>query len=225
MADLAALIEYIATIDEITRIRFTTSHPIAFRERLIEAYRTIPKLANHLHLPVQSGSDRVLAAMKRGYTTIEYKSKIKKLRKVRPDISISSDFIVGFPGETDEDFEATMELISEVGFDNSFSFIYSKRPGTPAAKLVDNIPLETKKERLTVLQNQIMQHTTHISNTMINTVEPVLVYALSKKSNDELAGRTENNRVVNFPGPKNLIGKIVNVRFTQSRMNTLRGEL
>ena len=223
--DLALLIYYVAAIEGIERIRFTTSHPRAFSDNLIQAYADIPQLLNHLHLPVQSGSDRILALMKRGYTAKEYSTKIKRLKEVRPNISISSDFIVGFPNETDEDFEATMELISEVGFDNSFSFIYSKRPGTPAAKLVDNIPLETKKERLTVLQNQIMQHTTHISNTMINTVEPVLVYALSKKSNDELAGRTENNRVVNFPGPKNLIGKIVNVRFTQSRMNTLRGEL
>lgn len=223
--DLALLIYYVAAVDGIERIRFTTSHPLAFSDSLIQAYADIPQLVNHLHLPVQSGSDRILAMMKRGYTAKDYLDKINRLKAIRPKLCFSSDFIVGFPSETDEDFAQTMKLIEEVGFDNSFSFVYSKRPGTPAAKLVDNVPDSVKKERLNILQARIMQNTARISDAMLDTVEPVLAHAISKRSNEELVGRTENNRVVNFPAPANLIGQIVNVRFTQSRVNTLRGEL
>ncbi|EKD73477.1 MAG: hypothetical protein ACD_45C00306G0002, partial [uncultured bacterium] len=225
MADLAALIEYIATIDEITRIRFTTSHPIAFRERLIEAYRTIPKLANHLHLPVQSGSDRVLAAMKRGYTTIEYKSKIKKLRKVRPDISISSDFIVGFPGETDEDFEATLRLIDDVSFDTSFSFIYSPRPGTPAHSLEDPVSAEVKKERLAILQERLNHHAGRVGANMVGTLQPILVHGPSTKDKKRLFGRTENNRAFTFDGNPALAGQIVWVQVTKAQSYSIEGTL
>lgn len=224
IVDLATLLYYIAAIEGIERIRYTTSHPLAFSDNLIQAYADIPQLANHLHLPVQSGSNRILAMMKRGYTAEMYLERIEKLKAVRPTISLSSDFIVGFPSETEEDFLQTMKLIEQVGFDNSFSFIYSKRPGTPAAKLVDNVPESVKKVRLATLQSVIMQNTAKISEAMLETIEPVLVNALSKRSDQELAGRTENNRVVNFPGPPSLIGKIVNVRFTESRVNTLRGE-
>lgn len=224
-ADLALLIEYIATIDEIKRIRFTTSHPLAFSDRLIQAYADIPKLANHLHLPVQSGSDRILAMMKRNYTALEYKAKIRKLRKVRPDISISSDFIVGFPGETDKDFEATMNLIQDIGFDTSFSFIYSRRPGTPAAELPDDVSMEVKKERLSILQTRLLQQANAISHSMLGTQQVILVDGVSKKNAEEMSGRTENNRVVNFAGGKHLIGQLVDVSITEVRPNSLRGNL
>lgn len=222
-ADLALLIEYVAAIDGIERIRFTTSHPLAFSDRLVDAYANITKLANHLHLPVQSGSDRILALMKRGYTALEYKAKIRKLRKIRPDISISSDFIIGFPGETEKDFEATMNLIQEVGFDNSFSFIYSPRPGTPAAELPDDVTLETKKQRLAILQNRIAQQANAISQHMLNTRQRILVDGISKRNAAELSGRTENNRVVNFVGDNELIGQLVDVIITEVRPNSLRG--
>ncbi|MBI5447299.1 MAG: tRNA (N6-isopentenyl adenosine(37)-C2)-methylthiotransferase MiaB [Gammaproteobacteria bacterium] len=223
-ADLARLLYYVAAIHGIERIRFTTSHPLAFSDALIQAYADLPQLVNHLHLPVQSGSDRILGLMKRGYTAKDYLDKVTSLKAIRPQLSMSSDFIVGFPSETDEDFALTMKLIEEVGFDNSFSFVYSKRPGTPAAKLADNVSQDVKKARLHILQSRIMQNTARISDAMIGTIEPVLVHAISKRSTDELAGRTENNRVVNFPGPASLIGQMVHVRITQSRVNTLRGE-
>ncbi len=225
IADLALLIHYIAAIDEIKRIRYTTSHPSAFSDNLIAAYAEEPKLANHLHLPVQSGSDRILSTMKRNYTVLEYKSKIRKLRKVRPNISISSDFIVGFPGETEQDFQATMDLIHDIGFDHSYSFIYSKRPGTPAAQLTDDLTLETKKQRLAILQNRINQQAQRISQQMVGTTEPVLVTGPSKKNPNELSGRTENNRVVNFKGEPQLIGQMVTMTITEAKPNSLRGEL
>ncbi len=225
IADLATLIEYISAIEGIERIRFTTSHPLAFSQRLIDAYAHIPKLANHLHLPVQSGSDRILAAMKRGYTVLEFKSKIRKLRKVRPDISLSSDFIIGFPGETDEDFAATMNLIHEIGFDQSFSFIYSARPGTPAAQLPDDVPLEIKKQRLAILQDRILQNARRISESMIGSLQTILVTGTAVKHAEQMSGRTENNRVVNFLGGENLLGKMVKIRITEALPNSLRGEL
>jgi tRNA-2-methylthio-N6-dimethylallyladenosine synthase len=225
LADLALLIHYISKIDEILRIRFTTSHPLAFSDRLIEAYATEPKLANQLHLPVQSGSDRILSLMKRGYTVKDFKNKIAKLRTVRPDISITSDFIVGFPNETDEDFEATINLIAEINFDNSFSFIYSKRPGTPAANLPDNISLETKKERLSILQARLNQQMQIISEAMLNTTQHILVEGLSKKNPEELSGKTDNNRTVNFKGNQNLMGKIIPVKITETKTYTLQGKL
>ena len=228
IADLALLIHYVAAIDGVARIRFTTSHPSAFSPALIHAYATEPKLANHLHLPVQSGSDRILAAMKRNYTALEYKSKIRALRKVRPDISISSDFIVGFPGETDQDFEATMNLIADIGFDFSFSFIYSKRPGTPAANLADDTPLDVKKQRLNILQTRIDQQTAHISNAMIDTIQTVLVTHRATKSEHEMAGRTENNRMVNFKTlsgkcDDRLIGQMISVKIEKANRNFLSG--
>lgn len=225
IADLAQLIEYVAEIDGIERIRYTTSHPLAFSDRLIEAYAKIPKLANQLHLPVQSGSDRILAQMKRGYTALEFKSKIRKLRKVRPDISISSDFIVGFPGETDQDFAATMKLIEDIGFDNSYSFIYSRRPGTPAAELPDDVSQDTKKQRLATLQTKILEQMNHLSQSMIGTTQRILVDGTSKKREYELSGRTENNRVVNFAGNPRLIGQLIDVKITAAQPNSLRGEL
>ncbi len=225
IADLALLIHYVAAVDGIERIRFTTSHPTAFSDNLIDAYAEEPKLANHLHLPVQAGSDRILSAMKRNYTVLEYKSKIRKLRKVRPDISLSTDIIVGFPGETDEDFAATMKLVEDIGFDHSFSFIYSARPGTPAANLPDDIPLEVKKQRLAILQGRLLQQELAISETMIDTIQPILVTGPSKKNPNELRGRTENNRVVNFAGNSELIGQIISVKITEVRPNSLRGEL
>lgn len=224
IADLATLIDYIAAMDEIQRIRFMTSHPVAFSNRLIDAYANNPKLANYLHLPVQSGSDRILAAMKRGYTALEYKAKIRKLRKVRPDISLSSDFIIGFPGETDKDFEDTMNLISEVGFDQSFSFIYSARPGTPAAQLPDDVPMEVKKQRLGILQARINQQAHVVSQQMLGTIQPVLVTGRAAKNPQQMCGRTENNRVVNFIGDSNLTGQIVNVRITEAQTFVLNGE-
>ncbi len=225
IADLALLIHYIAAIDSIARIRFTTSHPNAFSDNLIAAFATEPKLANHLHLPVQSGSDRILAGMKRGYTALQYKSRIRKLREVRPDISLSSDFIIGFPGETDADFEATMNLINDIGFDTSFSFIYSARPGTPAASLPDDISMETKKQRLAILQDRILQQAAQISRRMVGTEQVVLVTGVSKKNADKLAARTENNRVVNFKGDHGLIGQMVTVKITEAKPNSLGGEL
>lgn len=225
VADLALLIHYVAAIDEVKRIRFTTSHPAAFGDRLIEAFAEEPKLANHLHLPVQSGSDTILAAMKRGYTSLEYKSKIRKLRRVRPDICLSSDFIVGFPGETEKDFEATMNLIHDIGFDLSFSFVYSERPGTPAATLPDNVSLEEKKKRLAILQHRINQQANQIANAMVGSIQRVLVTGVAKKNADQLSGRTENNRVVNFKGSDlSLVGKIVDVKITEALTNSLRGE-
>ena len=224
-ADLALLIRYTAAIDGIERIRFTTSHPVEFSDRLIEAYRDVPQLANYLHLPVQSGSDRVLAMMKRGHTVLEYKQRIRRLREVRPDISLSSDFIVGFPGETERDFEDTMSLIRDLDFDQSFSFIYSARPGTPAASLPDPVPMEEKKERLQRLQAQLNEQAAAISEAMVGTTQRILVEGPSKKNPAELAGRTENNRVVNFPGPPELAGRMTDVVITAALRNSLRGRL
>ena len=224
-ADLATLIEYVAEIPGIERIRYTTSHPREFTQRLIEAHARIPKLANHVHLPVQAGSDRVLAAMKRGYTVLEYKSIVRRLRKARADISISSDFIVGFPGETAADFDATLRLIDEAGFDASFSFIYSRRPGTPAAELPDDTPHEMKLERLQRLQAKIELQARAISERMVGTSQRVLVDGNARKDATELCGRTSNNRVVNFPGPSQLRGQIANVLVTGALPHSLRGRL
>jgi tRNA-2-methylthio-N6-dimethylallyladenosine synthase len=224
-ADLATLIYYVAEIDGIDRIRFTTSHPVEFTDSLIQAYAEVPKLAGYLHLPVQHGSDRMLAAMKRGHTTLEYKQKIRKLREARPGISLSSDFIVGFPGETDRDFEQLMDLIADVGFDQSFSFIYSARPGTPAASLADDTALEVKKNRLQILQARINQQAMDISRDMIGTTQRVLVEKLSKKSDSQVSGRTENNRWVNFDADPAVIGQFVDVVITEALPNSLRGRL
>ncbi|MDR2451703.1 MAG: tRNA (N6-isopentenyl adenosine(37)-C2)-methylthiotransferase MiaB [Candidatus Accumulibacter sp.] len=224
-ADLALLIEYIAEIPGIERIRYTTSHPREMTPRLIDVYRRVPKLVSHLHLPVQSGSDRVLAAMKRGYTALEYKSLARKLRAARPDLSLSSDFIVGFPGETEEDFEKTMRLIDEVGFDASFSFLYSPRPGTPAAELADDTPREVRLERLTRLQQRIDELARAASRSMVGTVQRVLVEGGSKKDGSELAGRTGNNRVVNFKGNPRRPNRFADVRITAAMPHSLRGEI
>lgn len=224
-ADLALLIHFVAAIDSIKRIRFTTSHPQAFSDNLIEAYATEPKLVDHLHLPVQHGSDRILSAMKRNYTALQYKSKIRKLRKIRPNISISSDFIIGFPGETDADFEATMKLVHDIGFDHSYSFIYSKRPGTPAANLTDNTPMSVKKERLNIIQIRIKQQAMAISNAMVGTVQSVLVTGISKRDPNQLSARTENNRVVIFTAPKALIGELIDLKITEALPNCLRAEV
>ncbi len=227
IADLGLLIRTIAEIDGLERIRFTTSHPLEFSDSLIEAYRDVPQLANYLHLPVQSGSDRVLSAMKRGYTALEFKQKIRKLRAVRPDISISSDFIVGFPGETEADFEKTMKLIADVGFDQSFSFIYSRRPGTPAADIEDTVSGEEKHARLARLQAAINDNARRISAAMIGSTQTVLVEGPSKKDPNELTGRTENMRFVNFPAPAGvkLVGQFVDVIITDAMSNSLRGRL
>ncbi|MEE8427754.1 MAG: tRNA (N6-isopentenyl adenosine(37)-C2)-methylthiotransferase MiaB [Woeseiaceae bacterium] len=225
IADLATLIYYVAAIDGIERIRFTTSHPVEFNDSLIQAYAEVPELANYLHLPVQHGSDRVLSLMKRGHTTLEYKHKIRKLREVRPDISLSSDFIVGFPGETDADFEATMNLIADVGFDQSFSFVYSARPGTPAAGLPDDTTLDVKKQRLRMLQARVNQQAMSISQSMIGSTQRVLVEKISKKSDVQVAGRTENNRWVNFDADAAMIGQFVDVVITEALPNSLRGRL
>lgn len=198
---------------------------MAFSNSLITAYADVPALANHLHLPVQSGSDRILAAMKRGYTALEFKSKIRRLRKVRPDISITSDFIIGFPGEKEADFEDTMNLIHEIGFDNSFSFIYSPRPGTPASQLPDDVSMDVKKQRLQILQNRILLNTKRISESMVGQVVKILVTGPSKKDPHILSGRTENNRVVNFNGTLDLVGQLVSVKITEALPNSLRGEL
>ena len=226
ICDFAELITYVARIEGIDRIRYTTSHPVEFSDNLISAYAEVPELVSHLHLPVQSGSDRILSAMKRGHTAIEYKSKIRKLRKIRPDISISSDFIVGFPGETESDFEKTMELIHEVGFDQSFSFIYSKRPGTPASDLSDETSEETKKLRLKILQDRINQQAMSISEKMVGKTENILVTGISKKDPSQLQGRTENNRVVNFTSnDTTLIGNFLPVLITGALRNSLAGKI
>ena len=225
IADLATVIYYVAVIDGIERIRFTTSHPVEFTDSLIQAYAEVPKLANYLHLPVQHGSDRILARMKRGHTILEYKQKIRKLRVARPDISLSSDFIVGFPGETDDDFEALMNLVADIGFDQSFSFIYSARPGTPAAGFVDDTPMDTKKHRLQILQARINQQAAEISRSMVGTTQRVLVEKTSKKDARQVAGRTENMRWVNFDANTTCIGQFVDVVITEALPNSLRGRL
>ena len=223
--DLALVIEYIAEIPGIERIRYTTSHPREMTQRLLDTYLKVPKLVSHLHLPVQSGADRVLAAMKRGYTALEYKSIIRKLRAIRPDISLSSDFIIGFPGETDDDFEKTMKLIEDIGFDTSFSFIYSQRPGTPAEEMEDTLPAAVKSARLSRLQKHIEAHAHTISEAMVGTVQRVLIEGTSKKDVHELAGRTDNNRVVNLVGNPRLINTFVDVRITAALPHSLRGEI
>ena len=226
ICDLAELITYAAKIDGIDRIRYTTSHPVEFSDSLIAVYAEVPELVSHLHLPVQSGSDRVLSAMKRGHTVLEYKSKIRKLRKIRPDISISSDFIVGFPGETEFDFEQTMKLIHEIGFDQSFSFTYSRRPGTPAADLNDETQEEVKKQRLKILQDRINQNSMAISESMVGKNETILVTGISKKDPGQLQGRTENNRVVNFScNDQSLIGSFIQVSITRAFRNSLLGNV
>ncbi len=225
VADLALLIRYLAAIEGIDRIRYTTSHPVEFSDALIEVYGEVPELVDHLHLPVQSGSDAILAAMKRGHTAAQYQDKIRRLRAVRPNISISSDFIVGFPGETDADFAATLALIEEIGFDASFSFIYSRRPGTPAGDYPDETPHPVKQERLMRLQARLANQAQAISRRMVGTLERLLVEGPARKDPRELAGRTENNRVVNFAGPAELIGQFAEVRITQALPNSLRGEL
>jgi len=224
-ADLALLITYLAEMDGIERLRFTTSHPMEFSDSLIQAYAHTPKLANHLHLPVQSGSDRILNRMKRGHTALEYISKIERLRAVRPDICISSDFIIGFPGETDDDFAATLELIQDVGFDNSFSFIYSQRPGTPASDYPDDVPLAVKKQRLQILQDRLSQQGGAISRFMLNTKQRILITGPSKLDPNILCGRTENNRVTNVAAEPSLIGKMVDVIITEVKSNSLVGDL
>ncbi|AXA34705.1 tRNA (N6-isopentenyl adenosine(37)-C2)-methylthiotransferase MiaB [Francisella adeliensis] len=225
IADLALLIHFIAEIDGIDRIRFQTSHPVEFSQNLIDAYGSVPELANHLHLPVQHGSDRILTNMKRNHTILEFKQKIRKLKALRPDITISSDFIVGFPGETEEDFQKLMDLVKDIQFDNSFSFIYSKRPGTPAADLPDDTPMEVKKERLARLQALLKSNAQIISRQMVGTVQNILVESKSKKSDNVLAGRTENNRIVNFIGDESLIGNFIDIKITEAHPNSLKGEL
>ncbi len=222
-ADLALLLHYVAAVDGIDRIRYTTSHPVEFSDNLIETYAMIPELVSHLHLPIQSGSDRILMMMKRGHTAMEYKHKIRKLREIRPDISLSSDFIIGFPGETEADFEATMKLIDDVGFDASFSFIYSQRPGTPAAFIEDDVTQETKKARLKALQEKLLQQANLISQNMVGTMQKILVEGPSRKSEQQMSGRTENNRVVNFNGSDALVGQFIDVDITQALNNSLQG--
>jgi tRNA-2-methylthio-N6-dimethylallyladenosine synthase len=226
VVDLAELITLVAAVPGIDRIRFTTSHPVEFSDRLIDVFAEVPELVSHVHLPVQSGSDRILMAMKRGHTVLEYKSKLRRLKKIRPDISFSSDFIVGFPGETDKDFEATMNLIKDIGFDTSFSFIYSPRPGTPAADMADDTPEETKKQRLALLQQRITQQAQEISRRMVGNTERVLVTGYAKKDPGQLSGRTENNRVVNFrcDNPA-LIGHFADILIEEALPNSLRGTL
>jgi tRNA-2-methylthio-N6-dimethylallyladenosine synthase len=225
VVDLALLIHYVAAIEGIERIRFTTSHPVEFTDGLIEAFRDVPELANYLHLPVQSGSDRILSMMKRGHTALEYKQKIRKLREVRPDISLSSDFIVGFPGETAKDFDDTMKLITDIGFDQSFSFIYSARPGTPASSMPDLVSMDEKKARLQHLQSTINDMAAEISQKMVGSTQKILVEGTSKWSEEELSGKTENNRVVNFAGSKRMIGEMVDVVITEALRNSLRGRV
>ncbi|MGD2129964.1 MAG: tRNA (N6-isopentenyl adenosine(37)-C2)-methylthiotransferase MiaB [Lysobacterales bacterium] len=224
-ADLALLIHYVAAIEGIERIRFTTSHPVEFSDALVDAFAEVPKLASYVHLPVQSGSDRILSMMKRGHTVLEYKQKIRRLREKRPGISLSSDFIVGFPGETERDFQDTLTLIRDLEFDQSFSFIYSARPGTPAASLADELPLEVKKERLIRLQELVNTQAAKISRSMVGGVQRILVEGPSKKNPAQLAGRTENNRVVNFDGAQQLVGRFVDVVITEALANSLRGRL
>jgi len=225
IVDLATLIHYVAAIDGVQRIRFTTSHPVEFGDSLIEAYANVPKLANHLHIAVQSGSDRILAAMKRGYTALEFKEKLRRLRAVRPDIAVSTDIIVGFPGETERDFEATLKLVRDAHFDQSFSFIYSPRPGTPAASLPDDVGHEVKQQRLARLQELLNTQARAISERMVGSTQRVLVARPSKKDATELAGRTENNRWVNFAAPAKLIGHFVDVVIVEARPQSLRGRL
>ena len=228
-ADLATLIHFVAAVEGVERIRFTTSHPLDFNDSLVEAYANVPQLNNFLHLPVQSGSDRILAAMKRGHTVLEYKQKLRKLRAVRPDICISTDLIIGFPGETDEDFVATMNLVAEVGFDQSFSFIYSRRPGTPAAALPDEVPHEVKQQRLELLQQRLNGQARAISERMVGSRQRVLVERPAKRNPLQLAGRTDNNRWVNFDGPvdapMSLINEFADVIITEAMPNSLRGRL
>ena len=224
-ADFALLLDYVAAIPGIERIRYTTSHPREFSQRLIDAYARIPQLVSHVHLPVQSGSDRILAAMKRGYSVIEYKSIIRRLRAVRPDVCITSDFIVGFPGETDADFAATLKLVEDIGFDDSYSFIYSRRPGTPAADLPDDITQETKLRRLQLLQAAIQAGADRINAAMVGTRQRILIEGVSRKDANELCGRTDNNRVVNFPAAAQRIGEFAQITITQSLAHTLRGDL
>jgi len=225
IADFALLLDYVHDIPGLERIRYTTSHPNEFTQRLIEAYGRLPKLVSHLHLPVQHGSDRILAAMKRGYTAMEYKSTVRKLRAVRPQLSLSTDFIVGFPGETEDDFAKTMKLIDDVGFDSSFSFIFSARPGTPAATLDDDTPQTTKLARLQLLQARIEAQAQAISRQRVDTVQRVLVEGPSRKDASELMGRTECNRIVNFKGPPRLIGQLIDVTITKDYPHSLRGEV
>ncbi len=225
LADFALLLDYVAEIPGIERIRYTTSHPKEFSQRLIDAYGKISKLVNHVHLPVQSGSDRILMAMKRGYSALEYKNIIRRLRSVRPDMSLSSDFIVGFPGETEADFEQTMKLVQDLKFDNSFSFIYSARPGTPAANLHDDTPQTVKLQRLQRLQAEIEAEAQRISQYMVGSVQRILVEGPSRKNAAELMGRTENNRIVNFPGQPRLVGQLIDVRITQALPHSLRAEV
>src|ERR1700691_3548912 len=225
VVDLATLIHHVAAIAGIQRIRFTTSHPLEFSDSLVEAYASVPQLANHLHLPVQSGSDRILALMKRGHTGLEYKQRIRQLRAVRPDIAISTDIIVGFPGESEREFEATLKLVAEVGFDQSFCFLYSRRPGTPAAALPDELTLAIRRQRLARLQAQLDAQSLRISAAMVGSVQRVLVERGAKKGEGELAGRTENNRWVNFAGPASLLQRFVDVLITEARPHSLRGRL
>lgn len=224
-ADLALLIHYVAAIEGIERIRFTTSHPVAFSDSLMQAFAEVPELVNHLHLPVQSGSNRILAMMKRGHSVAQYVDKIERLKKIRPNLSMSSDFIIGFPNETEQDFNDTMDLINQIGFDHSFSFIYSARPGTPAAMFNDDVSDDVKKQRLQIMQDRLRELEMDISNAMVGTVQRVLVERTAQRYDGELAGRTENNRVANFPGEDSLIGKFVDVRITEAHSNSLRGEL
>lgn len=224
-ADLALLIHYVAAIEGIDRIRFTTSHPVEFSDSLIDAFAEVPELVNHLHLPVQSGSNRILSMMKRGHTVDEYKDKIKRLMEVRPHLSMSSDFIIGFPDEQESDFQDTMTLINDIGFDHSFSFIYSARPGTPASAFVDSVKAETKKERLKIVQDRLRELESQYSQKMLDSTQRVLVERVAQRQDGELAGRTENNRVVNFVGDKALIGKFVDVYIIEAYSNSLRGKL
>ncbi len=224
-ADLALLIHYVAAIEGIDRIRFTTSHPVEFSDSLIDAFAEVPELVNHLHLPVQSGADRILAMMKRGHTALEYKAKIRRLREVRPTISMSSDFIIGFPDESDADFQATMDLINDIGFDHSFSFIYSQRPGTPAAAFLDSVSDEVKKDRLKIVQARLLELEAGHSEAMLGTTQRILVDQIAERVAGEIKGRTENNRTVVFAGDKSLIGKFVDVIITEAYSNSLRGEL
>jgi len=225
VVEFAELIHYIAAVEGVDRIRYTTSHPIDITEELVEVYTEIPELVDHLHLPVQSGSDRILKLMKRGYTVEDYLKWIEKFRAVRPNLSISSDFIVGFPGETDTDFQQTMDLIEEIGYDQSFSFIYSARPGTPAADLIDDVSMAVKKERLAVLQSRINKMAAQISQKMVHSDQSILVYGPSRNDSNQMSGRTENNRVVNFDGSLELVGQFVKLRITESLPNSLRGEI
>ena len=225
IADFATLLEYVHEIPGIERIRYTTSHPKEMTTRMTEAYANLPKLVSFLHLPVQAGSDRILAAMKRGYTAIEFKSIVRRLRAARPGLTLSSDFIVGFPGETEQDFDKTMRLIDDIGFDTSFSFVYSRRPGTPAADLADDTPQEVKLERLQRLQARINEQANEVARSMVGSVQRILVEGMSRRNALELAGRTENNRIVNLEGPAHLVGQMIDVVITQAMTNTFRARL